>query len=66
MEISDEDILEMNDITVDMELANAVYVMMFCDDRLIKKIQVKSHTDGYKLVCQLLEYQEGLRDGKVN
>ena len=70
MEIDDAEILEMTDITVDMELSNAVYVVMHVDDRISRKIKVSSHNQGYKLVCQLLAYQEELfkenKDGRVN
>lgn len=57
MEISDEDVLSMTDITVDMELDNAVYVVMHTNDRITRRIKVVGHPEAYKLVSQLLNHQ---------
>lgn len=64
MEISDTDIESMDECEVDTTIINAVRVNIRSQGRCLHSIKVKNRDAGYRLVNQLLVYQEELYEAK--
>ena len=64
MEISDTDILLMDEWEVDLRVINAPKLHLRSQGKTLKSIRIKSASAGYDLLEQILKHQEVLREAE--
>jgi len=66
MEISDTDILSMDECEVDLRVLNAPRLNIRSQGVTLKSIKLKSVCAGYTLASQLFKHQEELNEARRN
>jgi len=64
MQITDEEILTIDELDIDMRILNAIRVNIHSNGVTLHSIRVKDKKAAQSLVAQILEYQEALNESE--